>query len=251
MNLVASLIARNERARYLEPCIRHLQSFCDEIRVLDDASDDGTYEWLAEQDRVVTMRNLSPAFWIHEGRVRQRLLDWTLQSGASHILALDCDEFVSDGAELRAALERPNRVGVWTLPMEEIWNATDDGLSVRVDGAWRPYPCPILYAVRPGLKMSDRQLACGREPVAIRSKARHAPASGSTCLHFGWSNKSHRQARYDRYVKADGGRFHASRHLRSIMWTDRRVQVRHRAWPAGLAPWREDILAACGSVPVA
>jgi glycosyltransferase involved in cell wall biosynthesis len=50
VKLIASLIVRNELKRYLEPCVAHLLEFCDEIRVLDDRSDDGTREWLAKQE---------------------------------------------------------------------------------------------------------------------------------------------------------------------------------------------------------
>jgi len=247
VNLVASLIVRNERHRYLEPCIRHLQEFCDEIRVLDDASSDWTLEWLEGQDKVAVMPSIASGFYAHEGRTRQRLLDWTLQAHPTHVLAVDADEFVTDGQQLRAAADDGSPVGVWSLAMEEVWNADENGLSVRVDGGWRPHQCPILYAVGPRrLRILDRQLACGREPISVRANARRASDTGVSVLHFGWVNREQRQARYQRYVEADGGKFHASTHLRSIMFPDKRIRFQQRGWPTGLSQWQAMILEGAG-----
>ena len=58
MRLVASLIGRNELSRYLVPCIESLQEFCDEIRVVDDYSTDGSFQWLSEQENVVVTANV-------------------------------------------------------------------------------------------------------------------------------------------------------------------------------------------------
>lgn len=252
MSLVASLIVRNELGRFLEPCVRHLQAFCDEIRVLDDCSDDGTYEWLSEQQGVhVKMTPKRPRMFEHEGQARQRLLDWTLKAKPDWILAIDADEFVSDGQTLRAAVERPNPHGVFNVTLSEVWKASESGLAIRVDGGWKPHRCPILFAAKPGLRISQRQLACGREPISVRHAARHAPDSGVGVLHVGWVNELRRPDRYQRYVAADNGRFHASQHLRSIMWPDRRVRMRWEQWPDGLLPWRDQILAGCGPVAVA
>jgi hypothetical protein len=123
--------------------------------------------------------------------------------------------------------------------MEEVWKADARGLWTREDGGWRRHPVPIVWrapngqAVGSGIwKVRDRQLACGREPVAVaRIPARQLPAS---VLHLGWTNEAERQARFDRYTVADGGRFHASAHLQSIMWPDAKVRLRRRHWPPGV-----------------
>jgi hypothetical protein len=63
-------------------------------------------------------------------------------------------------------------------------------------------------------------------------------------LHFGWTNVQDRQARYDRYVEHDGGRFHKNSHLESIMWADDQVQVTPRTWPADMTKTvRAEVLA--------
>ena len=92
------------------------------------------------------------------------------------------------------------------------------------------------------LKIRDAALACGREPEIIRRLWRTANVAPSSILHFGWTNASERKERHHRYVLADGGEFHARRHLDSILWPDRRVRLTRREWPAALEPWRERIV---------
>ena len=238
MILAASVIVRNELQRYLQPCIGALREFCDLVCVVDDGSTDGTYEWLADQYDDQLRPHFIPEgagfFAGHEGRRRQALLDWTLSFKPTHILAIDADEFVADGQAVRAFCERGTKP-VGTLVMQEVWEIEENRLQIRQDGGWRSHPVPILYAVPEGpLTMMDRALACGREPLEIRRHAGRARATRTEVLHFGWANPETRQERYDRYAVADGGRFHQSRHLDSILWADARVQLAAREWPAGL-----------------
>lgn len=238
LNLIASLIVRNEAHRYLEWSVGALLEFCDEIRVLDDGSTDGTYEILAELDRVHVKRRGGDPMFEHEGRARNELLDWTYAGNPTHVLAVDADEIVVGGQRVRAACENNQGRGSWSLLMEEVWKADMRGLWTREDGGWRRHPIPCVWrvpakALRGGKpwRIRDRQLACGREPAAVsRLPAR---PTGASVLHFGWANEAERQARFDRYTVADGGRFHADAHLQSILWPDSRVRLRRLPWPAG------------------
>lgn len=247
MRLAASLIVRNELGRYLAPCLEHLLAFCDEVHLLDDASEDGTDEFLAGygDDRLHVLTSATPTFFAHEGAARQALLDFTYDREPSHVLAIDADEFVADGAAVRAACE--TRYQVFNLEMEEVWQADEQELRVRMDGGWRSHPVPILYELpvkrwrtnrRGEWRIPNRALASGRTPVAISRNGQRAKASVTEILHFGWTDEANRQARYDRYVEHDGGKFHASAHLLSIMWPDERVELRPRPWPAALEPLR-------------
>jgi len=236
MNLVASVIVRNELQRYLQACIGSLREFCDMVAVLDDGSTDRTGEWLddnADERLVVKHLAADDAFFAgHEGRRRQALLDFTIKQRPSHILAIDADEFVAEGHLVRAFCQGTRLVG--SLVMEEVWEAGDQ-LLIRQDGGWRPHPVPILYAViTDDLVIQDRALACGREPTSVMRMAGRARRTGTSVLHFGWANPDTRQERYDRYAVADKGQFHASRHLESILWDDARVKLASRPWPVGL-----------------
>jgi hypothetical protein len=68
----------------------------------------------------------------------------------------------------------------------------------------------------------------------VRRMAGMARPVGTSILHFGWARESERQSRYDRYAKHDGGQFHASQHLESILWSEDRIQLSARGWPVSL-----------------
>lgn len=247
MKLCASLIVRDELGRYLPLVVEHLLGFCDEVRILDDGSDDNVLGEYARTPRVAIRRRSEPGMFTHEGRARQELLEWTLAGRPTHVLAIDADELVSDGARLRERLLEAPEVPVWWLEIQEVWRATRDALLTREDGGWRSHPVPLLWRVPEPLlagrligpearlwRIADRQLACSRVPTAITRSVARAPGVGAELLHFGWADESARQQRYQRYAVADGGRFHAGSHLESILWPDRRCRLRPRPWPAGL-----------------
>lgn len=226
MKLVASMpVGPGEDDRYLGHVLAHLNEFCDDVRTRAETPD---------------------VFYEHEGRSRNALLDFTLEADPTHILAVDADEFISDGAALRRVVDDDVGNGVWTLVMEEVWAADHRWLWTRQDGGWRQHPVPILYRVpanRDGRwRIQDRALACGREPLAVRQLAGRGVQTGISVLHFGWANRAERQERYERYAEADGGRFHASSHLQSILWPDRKVRLAKRPWPPALEPWKPVLL---------
>lgn len=251
LNLVASLIVKNEMQRYLPECIGHLREFCDQIVVLDDGSTDQTGSWLDDNADapMMVVEHLDPDdgfFAGHEGRKRQQLLDLTLNQFPDWVLNIDADEFVTEPEMIRTYIEGPRPVG--TLAMEEVWQAEKKELRVRVDGGWRSHPVPCLWSAKLSgqrgrrLQIANRALACGREPEAVRRLFPRARPTGSSILHFGWANKSGRQARYDRYVTADGGKFHKNAHLDSIMWPDMDVTLEERRWPGSLLKYRDLIV---------
>ena len=241
MNLVALMIARNELGRYLPASIASLLSFCDEVRVWDDGSDDGTREYLEGIDRVEVKDGGQTSFYKHEGQARQRLLDWGAQARPTHLVVIDADEIVENGQALRAAMEDPGprRVETFQLGMQEVWAADDRGLYIRQDGGWREHPVPNAYKAGRGCtscgrgRIANRALASGRVPLSVARNGRRVTTDANV-LHFGWTNVADRQARYDRYVEHDGGRFHKGSHLESIMWPDEQVTVSARAWPADM-----------------
>ena len=250
MKLVASLIVKNELGRYLPECIGALREFCDLLVVLDDGSTDRTGEWLDDNtDEMMVVQHLDPEdgfFAGHEGRKRQALLDLTLNQLPDWVLAIDADEFVSEPTLVRNYLAGSRQVG--TLEMEEVWRVETDGLYLRMDGGWRPHSVPCLWHAKLSgyrgrrLQIANRALACGREPEAVRRLYGRSRPTGSSIMHFGWARESERQGRYDRYVTADGGKFHANAHLQSIMWPPADVQLEKRPWPKALGKYRAVIL---------
>lgn len=246
VRLVASMmVGAGELDRYLKITVPALLEFCDELVIRCEGE--------AEHDYLdalpgVAMFWSEPSFFDHEGRARQELLEHTLIFEPTHVLSIDADEMVADGRALRRACE--SECPVLTLVMQEIWKADRDRLSIREDGGWRQHPVPVVYRVPGRLdhtwRIPDRQLACGREPIAVQGFHRTRGCSewsGTEILHFGWTNVAERQARHQRYVTADGGRFHARAHLDSIVWPDSRVRLLNRGWPEPLGPLKTELLA--------
>lgn len=243
MKLIAMvMVGPGEENRYLHSCLAHLREFCDEIRVrleTDDPGWEGT-RW----DGQIQVQARPPTFFQHEGHARQELLEWTMEGEPTHILAIDADEFVADGAKLRATMEAEPSVGVWRLAMTEIWGANEAALQVRTDGKWPPRPIGIAFEV-PQDRHVNRQKrrhwrippspgACGRVPILTQAAVNRTTGAAVTeILHLGWACKADRQKRYERYAHTDGFG-HDNRHIESIMYGDDRVTVRPMAWPPSL-----------------
>lgn len=241
--LVASMmVGPGEEDRYLAESVGHLAEFCDEICIRRERGPQALQTWPVEVFAKLNVMEAEPSFFQHEGRARQQLLDFTLQAQPTHILAVDADEFVTDGPGLRRFLEH-SRANVFTLSVQEVWKAEPDQLGIRVDGGWRPAEAPILWRVpvRQRLRINDRALACGREPTWVRNQ-RQRQHTGHSLLHFGWTNQPDRAARYQRYADHDGGRFHRNAHIESIMWPDDKVKLTWRGWDGVPEGYREAIM---------
>jgi len=232
MNLVASLIVKDELDRYLLACVESLLGFCDEIRVWDDGSTDGTRDVLSDLDRVKVAGTGDSRFFGHEGRARQAALEWTIDAHPTHVLSIDADEIVGDGAMVRAMLESDPREPAWSLCMGEVWKADADELMLRQDGGWRAHTVTVVWQPGRDRRIPDRALASGRVPSSVaRARARFA---GCPILHFGWAREAERVRRHERYAIHDQGNFHAGSHLDSILWPDERVTLERCPWPAGI-----------------
>jgi glycosyltransferase involved in cell wall biosynthesis len=259
MNLASSVIVRNEVDRYLKPCIEHLLAFSDAVYVFDDASTDGTSEWLATHpdERLKVLRNdgaerdTGSDFHRHAEN-RNRLLQFTLDGNPTYILAIDADEFVSDGQALRQSCERHNGQAL-SLTMREVWAADENGLSIREDNLWRSHEVTMLWPTnfvgRSQMEIDDLGPATGRTPKLLNRM--RGVATGESTYHFGWANPLLRQGRFDRYMEHDKGQYHQRRHLESIMWPDRRVVKSFRAWPETLSSVKPEILERANAVPSA
>lgn len=241
MKLVASMTTRNELDRYLRRVIPHLLAFCDEVRVVDDGSDDGTYEWLCEQDRVEVALNDGASWREHEGKLRQTLFEHTLEAEPEAVLAIDADELVTDGAAMRAMIEAQPQTRTFCLRMVEVWRRDRDPWLTREDGGWRAHDVGIVYRVPrnpqgAAWRSWPQRMAAGRVPrlMHIDQRRGNARSLGLDILHLGWSDPAEREARHRRYVELDGGQFHAGAHLDSIMWPDERCELepydRPTAW---------------------
>lgn len=250
MKLCASLILRNELDRYLGLCIAALLEYVDEICILDDGSTDGWEEtlrpsWGKEAKRIRVELHKArvsdePDFHRH-AEARNRLLHFTLDGKPDWILAIDSDEFVTDGQELRRICEGATSAGatsVLSLEIAEVWEACDETLCIRQDGGWKAHPIGCVWRperFRSALTLKDHGHATGRVPEAIY-RVPSIP-TGEDLLHFGWTNVPERVERFKRYDIGDGGKYHAAAHIASIMWGNDRVKMEALPWPT----WPDDL----------
>jgi glycosyltransferase involved in cell wall biosynthesis len=236
------MITRNEMHRYLPLAVSHLLTYCDEIRILDDGSDDGTFKYLSGVPRVAIKRNPGPAFFEHEGKARQNLLEWTMEASPKYVLSIDSDEFVGNPEMILRAVERGQQV--FTLDLAEVWSLNKEHLNIRVDGHWSQGKCPILWRAPAELNhfwsIPDRKLACGREPQQVRQT--RANPTKTTLFHFGWTRENARKKRAERYFEHDKGQFHRNAHLQSILWPPEKVVLRADPWPPGLLDFQYTLM---------
>lgn len=246
MKLIASAIVRDEADRYLVPWLKHLLTFCDEVRLLDDSSTDDTPYIAADvADEVCVTTNDGPAFFENESAARNRLLSWTIDGQPDYVLSIDADEFIGDAVALRAKmLMQP--APVYSLMMREVWKIRDDKLGLRVDGLWGDRRCPLLWQAPARFqgarwRIPNRKLACGREPQAVRGQ--RGVDTGVGIYHFGWTRVAERQQRAERYFEHDRGRFHGDKHLQSILWPDEQVGFNWQPWPLSIPSELSDLTA--------
>lgn len=229
MRLVAYMIvAPLECDRYLTVTVEALTGFCDAVRVWADGGAEIVRETLRGLPADV-QGSQEPGFFRHEGNARQAAYEWALQANPTHVLAIDADELVSDGAKLRQACAHADVVG---LCMQEVWEADEDGMRIRMDGGWSPHVVPAVFPPRRGWRIPPRPAASGRVPREVLTEFRPNWAP-TEILHFGWTNPAERIARHARYAtQANFG--HAREHIASIVYPRSRMEFCSQPWPEGI-----------------
>jgi len=224
MKLVASMPVFNEMDRHLEIVIGQLMHCCDEVRCLDDCSDDGTYKYLKAHPNVSVTRNDGISWREHEGQFRQNLVEWTLGAEPTHIFAIDADELLPEPDDLRTIMEQSPAVEVFSLRMVEVWDFDSNPWLIRQDGGWQTHDVPVIYKLQNKMRIANKKMASGRVPLTVRKAL--AQRTGLDMLHLGWADKSSRGRRHKRYQELDGGNYHAKKHLDSILWPDEDCELR-------------------------
>lgn len=219
MKLIAQMVGRNEADRFLPDVLEHLKQIADVIVFTDDASTDSTPD-IAEEYGAIVYRNDEPMFAVHEGKLRKGAWD-NLQQHAEvgdWILCIDCDEKLyatKPGMDIEV-LMRQDQFDVLNINFVHMWNET----QFRVDKLWKPHPSQRMFRYFLGGTFADRALACGSEPLYVRTlmrRGRFMPNTGLVMQHLGYIRDEDKKAKYDRYMKLDGGEFHNGAHIESIM----------------------------------
>jgi hypothetical protein len=219
----AMIVGPGESHRYLDRTLRLAGHWADRIFVYLDGADRDTLNAVEEGGATSWRAGGGPRFTTNESYVRHALLhmlDDDLDAG-DLVVVLDADEELTarDGTPRRALrhVAGDDRYVAWPVLFRHLWEP--DGRAYRVDGGWRPDYKPRIYRHAPGLAIAERQLACSAIPDFPQQAIAPWDESSFVIRHWGYARPHDRQAKYDRYMAIDGGRFHSRAHLESILTT--------------------------------
>lgn len=231
--LIANMVVRNESDSYLSQVLTRLQDQVDLICITDDCSDDDTVELARSFEKVQLQIMSEPTFTTNEGKLRQASWEWLEQHVAEPnntlVLAIDADEeLYMTGPDLQYFSDI-QQYDVFGVQFYHMWNES----QYRVDGAWRPNTSTRCFRYFPGGRFRDRQLAPGSEPEYVQSlisQGRFIPNTGLVMKHLSYIKDEDKQQKYERYMAIDGGAFHASSHINSIIDPTEKVSLERWVW---------------------
>lgn len=233
--VIAHMVTRNERDRYLEATVPWLRDIVDgRLHVHDDHSDDGTFEYLVSEGVSATQRSPSqPSFREHEGKFRQagwRAMEAAFRpTTADWILCIDADEMLLASEahqDARAMLDlevkraETEGFGAIRTHVAEFFGFADGIPQMRMDGLWGTIDGIRLVRWQPTGGFLAKEEASGSVPWGWTDP--HCASTELTIAHFGYVRPADRQAKYERYSACRG---HARHHIESILATPQ------------LAPW--------------
>lgn len=223
MRIIAHMVVGpGEAYRYLPQVLERVTWWADDLHVgFDPAAEEEEFRVVSD---VTFHRNFMSVSWKEdEGKFRQAAWDDMVAemkpTNEDYIFCIDADEVVVQHEMVREAVKEfaGQRLA---FRFHEMWGPN----HYRIDGFWKPYKAGVLFPFRPGGRIRQRALACGREPTYVSSlPTKETPIAD--ILHYGYARAEDRQAKYERYMELDGGKYHNPEHLRSIIQ------------PASLAEW--------------
>lgn len=220
--LIANMVVRNEADNYLPQVLERLSKQVDVICVTDDCSDDNTAQLAASYGAIVH-KMAEPTFASNEGALRQASWEF-LESviGDDHdwfVLAIDADEELYETQYTLRDLAEQSMFDVINIDFYHMWNET----QFRIDKAWRPHGSSRMFRYLSNGVFQQRQLACGSEPTYVQTlikAGKYLPSSGLRMKHLSYIRDEDKKSKFERYMKLDGGAFHANAHILSIMDED-------------------------------
>lgn len=222
MSVHVVMMVRNEAGRYLAKvldCASEVTAVSGgKIIVTDDASTDLTAAMLGTYTKHVQL-SPEPLFWTHEGRARQRHLDFVgqLVSPGDWILSLDADETINRPDLLVEAVHGvPAEHDAIGLPLYEFW-AED---QYRIDGYWFGTHATRLFRWHEGAQIADKQMASGSEPTYVQDAVtlgRWTRQMDVHLLHWGYLDPADRVRKHAVYSGRLGGHGHSNSHINSII----------------------------------
>ena len=204
MSLVVAALVKNEANRYLPQALDAWGTFADEIVILDDNSDDGTYELCEEFGCETARRETEDAAWGHESPARKELYERAMAQKSDWVLWLDADMVPADDPRV---LCNPWLDSV-AFPLFDLWSQEDDGeLYYRSDKYWTGHVRPRIWMIRPplgdGARWSGRGIHCGHLPSNLSFQRPAVAPNDYGLLHYAYLDPLDREAKTEVYLKCE------------------------------------------------
>lgn len=224
--LVAMMPVRNESQRYLTEVLEHLSLWTDAIVILDDASEDNTYDIAKSFDKTVVHRIEEPLFIFNEPALRKTLWELTVKEKPDWIVAVDADELFEDRIinEIKLLINQ-NEYHAVAFRIFDFWKSRT---HYRVDGGWNPWKKTITLLVRYnpdfGTEWIARNVHCGRFPYQYETLIPYY--SDIRVKHYGWANAEDHYKKFLYYSEKDRKNFGKVREFtQSILAPDEKIQT--------------------------
>ena len=197
-----ALLSVRDGMRFLPGYVANVSPHVDGVIAIDDASSDGSAEFLASSARVVELIRHREGARVDEMARHRALVEAALRHGADWALALDVDERVERAFRARAerVISRGRLLGLtaFSVRMRDLWDAQD---RYRTDGAWGETRRLRLFAVRADDVFDTAPLHGQKAPVGTRSRT-----GDLIVYHLGMLTDADRTARRRRYETLDPDR---------------------------------------------
>lgn len=219
-NIYVLMPVKNEEGRYLQACLNNL-GLAFNTWIYDDHSTDRS-AYIAREEfgcNVIRRPDDVPSFIEDESAFRgdfwRQFVDQSGVTEEDWILALDADEFLSNGAlayNNLLALTSGDDV-TYAIKKHEIFKVVGNEAYKRMDGYWDRVFTPRFFKFKKDYKWPDGKMGCGCTPkYAIKKEIR--VLRDPSIMHMGYAVRSDRQEKYQRYIDKPG---HNLDHIKSII----------------------------------
>ena len=203
INLLLSMIVKNEENRFLEKVLNAAKKYVDFILIIDDSSTDNTAykckELLAEFPHKIIQNETS----LFANETILRSLQWqeSLKLNPEWILILDADELFEDSiSDQISDLLQTEKEAIY-FRLYDFWSESE----YREDEHWYAHKIyrPFIIKNKPDITYSFHNMPqhCGRFPAETVHFSYHL--SDIRLKHLGWSRAKDRQEKFERYLKLD------------------------------------------------
>lgn len=218
--IISGTVVRNEK--YMKMCLENLRKICDKIVIVDDVSDDGTFNYLVEEarkdDRILLARLKEKSKY----EIERRSVLWSFISSIADerdwIVIQDADEILSEPEKYRELiLSRPSNINLIHTRLYCMWSKS----HYRIDGYWNPdislkSRTFIFKKVKYNPYNWNGTIECSEVPDYIFKLK--GELSESKLLHLGYILESDRINKYKFHKEADPeGKHHLTTHIESII----------------------------------